>query len=375
MSFTIFLHFSRALLLLITVLMIVTWQVWTKNPRYINELDYEWQTAYVEEHEGRLKTASLLLGKDREAGIEALTELADDLRHIKKRDRLDKFKRTTLTRLMSAHAGQGDLDKALEYADEQLAFDDRDLMHIVTRALLLERIPGRAEEAEQILAELTERIPRFYRGAVAYSTLLVRRGRVAEAIDITMHAADLGLMDVPLEKWNLYWDPGGGWASKRRMTMDMSPTHKPDEYWCSVKLPRDVKGLRKFRIDLPSTASLHLVDWKIGFIAAKDGDERDHVVLIDGLEGVERISQMIEEGGGVRAEGGLDAYLSYDVPEEFAAVEGQITIRFQGTMRRSIPRAMRRLADDEELMAQVRAQFEADGRGDVFERFLVLARS
>ncbi len=95
----------------------------------------------------------------KEERIKRLESFANDLKIVKRQDRLGPIKRETMGILSKAYEELGKLEKALHWADMWVAFDERDLYAQVRKAQLMCRIPELTNEGKDLLARLYKKVP------------------------------------------------------------------------------------------------------------------------------------------------------------------------------------------------------------------------
>jgi hypothetical protein len=159
-------------LLATTALALVTTCAWSVSAPRVDEFGRTLWDSHVRVPGNRLKVAiaDLEQGRD-ESGVRAIETLLIDLEETRPGDRLAPIKAGAYRALATHDANANRLEHAVDWLDQWLSFDERNLDVQVERATLLQRIPERSGEAERTLSALHERFPEAASVQRAYSEM------------------------------------------------------------------------------------------------------------------------------------------------------------------------------------------------------------
>lgn len=313
-------HFVRFLLLIISLLAIWIIYVWIFKPSIVRDLDANLVSNYMEGYELLLHKADSLITKGEiENAIINLEILLEEIKDIKKHDRLDPIKRVTLEKLAQMYIQKGDLNQALILLETWVAFDENDLFAQVELAQLLNKIPGRKLDGLKIIEEYYEKVPTFTPIVDTYINLLLDKGEKTKALLATYRLSKAVENLVDKLNWQIFWDDGSGFNIKQSATIQP----KWDSNGLinvSYLLPKGL--IKRFRIDIPSYMRLNLVNSSIYF---QEGSKEVSILLSEVLLRHHHVNLTLE---GNIVTNGKDPYFFFNIPEGMG-MNAQVKIVFR----------------------------------------------
>jgi hypothetical protein len=164
-------------------------------------LDRKWNGPYYR----RFDEAAAL--KNPQAAVAAMTQLAADLQHVGRQDHLAAKRTQTYEWLCNAAETSGDLDKAIDWMQQSVAFDDHHSVLTQTRlARLLCRDPGKRVEGVGMLEGLTALFPSHPLVVPPLVEGLAAIGRVQQAWEYLRAATEAPQGNL----WVVLWNTGDG---------------------------------------------------------------------------------------------------------------------------------------------------------------------
>ncbi len=333
-------HLTIFLLFLMSLMAITIAYIWIFNPLVIRNLDAFVISRYTSKTKSQLHQANTLIakGKDEDA-LRILKSITEELKDIKKQDRLAPIKQKTINKIVQVYTKRKEFKDALKWLDIWLAFNDRDLVAQVKRAKLLTKIPGREMDGEKIISELYDKVPMFHDVVFSHIDILIKNRKYTEAYLAAYNystSLDLQIADM---NWEVYWDTGKNF--NRSQKKKVNPTRDNFGYLnFSTIIPRG--SLKHFRIDYPSNVKLLISNATISF----DDSVQKSSLLLENL--VVRWNNIISSDKGIFLTDGQYPYLYFEVPEGMG-INGEVKIIFRAKISAAIPKKLSNLLSDSKI--------------------------
>jgi tetratricopeptide (TPR) repeat protein len=246
---------------------------------------------------------------EQEDGLRALSALAEDLRDVRLRTRLQAVRTRTLDQLGGALLAAGRHDEAMQWTQELLEYDPRDFPALVRRAELHRRA-GNDE------AELADIRAAFHVGGATgqasgpFIGAMARHGLREELATSLLRLGRSGPLQLPARGWQLRWTeaPGSSYGSIVNLTPQIDPG--TGRLRCAAPMQAGVSAAaHQIRVDLPQGVHASLQDLQLE-VTLEDGSQR--------TLGAPQIVQAhhLETTGdaGFRAEGMPDPFVVFESP-------------------------------------------------------------
>lgn len=247
------------------------------SPEFVDELGDEFASRYILRRERRLSDALKDLREQPAQGIVALENVLAELSEIHRGDRAGRLKESAFSHLTKALEEDDQLQKALEYYDAWVAYDERNVIALTRRAVLLHRTPGRRAEGLTALAELRARVPEVRDVAVQYAEMLHARDRHVDAWRVQLEQIAFGRGGSargPSKGWFIYWRDDREFSRERSFSLNLEI--EPDgRFRAEFPIPPEAAYLR---LDAPSKLPMIIVEPMLE-VRRKEGVE--HVNLLE----------------------------------------------------------------------------------------------
>jgi len=335
---------GRLLLLLMSLLALSIAFSWRSNRSIVRRIDAYIIRSYTNKRELQLKEANLFIaaGQNQEA-IKVLENFIEELRDIRKHDRLDPIKRIAMAKLVQLYITMNDFNQALRLLETWIAFDERDLFAQVELAELLGRIPGRATDGVRIITDHYEKVPTFLPVVDAYINLLLDNDQNTEALLVSYRYAKATEILIPKRNWELFWDNGSSFNAKE--SERITPIRDKDGYiTISYLLPKG--QIKRVRIDCPAGMRLRIKHSMMNF---NDGSNEVSFLLKDVVLGHHDIILTVEDD---LVTNGKDPYFYFDVPEGIGNNE-QVKVVFRAKVLIRPPERLNTLLLDSKVRKQI----------------------
>ena len=284
---------------------------WGQLRRHVVKLD----ASLIQRHtEGPTESfeaalADLRAGEE-EKGLDALTDLAEDLRDVRLGTRLAGVRTNTLDQLSARHLAADRNEEAMAWTEELLEYNPRDFPALVRRAELHRRAGNDA-------AELVDIDAAFKVGAAPgpaigpFIDAMARRGQREELATALLGLGHAGPLVLPVGGWEFRWSNGAN--SNYAITIDLLPEKVEGTGFLrggTRKLPNRAATIQQMRVDLPQGIHAKLRSVTVE-LSIQDGTKR----IID-LTNSLRMSHLTEmDGGWLLADGRPDPYIVMQSPE------------------------------------------------------------
>jgi hypothetical protein len=161
MSFTQFANLSLATLWSATLVILLIVFAWITSPDLVNKVDQYFRHIYLYDQVDRYH---LILEKYEQTNDHAeittdLINLLVDLEEIQKVDELESTKRTAFAQLTRALLRQGQFTLAIQWVDQWLVFDPKDIEALLARARILYLDPTTRADGEHQLDLIKTQFP------------------------------------------------------------------------------------------------------------------------------------------------------------------------------------------------------------------------
>ncbi len=174
----ILIHSAKAVNLILTCFFIVVFLMWIFTPDRIDNIDKQIVEKYTKEYKLRYKSGINKINEgDITDGIKELEELLNDLKDIKKGDRLDHIKRKCMRKLVKELIHVGRSKRARILIEQWKEFDKNDIFSHLEYANLLIQNPDTREQGDKLLMELLKQYPC---GLILKSFLLMKQNSLSE---------------------------------------------------------------------------------------------------------------------------------------------------------------------------------------------------
>jgi hypothetical protein len=242
--------------------------VWNGPPERLERvekwLDRKWSGPYFRRYD------EAATAKNPQAAVAAMTQLAADLQHVGRQDHLAPKRTQVYDWLSNAAEASGDLDKAIDWMRQSVAFDNHSVLTQVRLAGLLCRLPEKRPDGIDLLENLAALFPSHPLVVPRLVEALAAIGRVQEAWDY-LRAATLTPQG---NLWIVLWNTGDAFdLGSRRCELLQVVEH--GVLRLRFKVAEDVIGLQLWAPDFSSALMLE------PRLCATVGDERMSLDLGD----------------------------------------------------------------------------------------------
>lgn len=241
----------RAVFLLSTLVCATLAAVWPWIYPSISKLDWILVKLHTRDAQDAFERArdELEAGRD-SAALGILGALAEDLKGVRRGDRLSSLRTSTLDLLAETHQNASRWEESLLWTNALLDYDPRDFVSMLRRVDLLE-VLGRSDQA------FLEMQAAFALGSTSgparlkYIDMLSARG---ERELLARALFDLGLrgpLYVPLQGWELMWCSGDDMDFRSSAKLRLDRDSADGLITASSPVPGEPATVRGLRIDLP----------------------------------------------------------------------------------------------------------------------------
>lgn len=244
---------------------------------------------------------------EQEDGLRALSALAEDLRDVRLRTRLQAVRTRTLDQLGGALLAAGRNDEAMQWTEELLEYDPRDFPALVRRAELHRRAGNDESELADIRAAFhvggaTGQASGPFIGAMA------RHGLREELATSLLRLGLSGPLRLPSRGWQLRWTeaPGSSYGS----TMNLIPQFDPGTGRLRCTAPMQAGkavAAQRIRVDLPQRVHASVQDLQLK-VTLEDGSQR----TLGAPQIVQTHHLVTTDSPGFRAEGSPDPFVVFE---------------------------------------------------------------
>lgn len=298
------LNVIRALFLAASVACAGTAYIWRQHPSLVERLDTYLVERYVHDAQHDLELAKdLAAAGSRAEAIATLEARVPELRSAQRGDRLEASRIEALGLLADLLAEEGQDERALAYAEELFAHDERDLLNALRRARLLGRLDRHLEalgalEGAARVGGASPPIARAFLGALA------RAGDGDRALQFILDLGKRGPLELASGPWDAFLFPVEGPQQRVREDLDLDLSLS----W-SVAVEGGASPLSKVRLDLPAGAPLVLDELSVRLVHGDGGETRF------GLEQLLRLNDLTRTEERLRYSEGADPFVLLEVPE------------------------------------------------------------
>lgn len=283
----------------ISLLACATLLLWQLGGTWVDQFDVFVVKKYQENYQKRLDSAVSTAARSPKEGVVLLGQFLDDVSEIKKKDRLDRVKRTAFVTIIKVLNNTDRQEEALAWAERWAEFDDRDLFAQVWRAKLMRTSPGRLEEGWLLISEWYRKIPHSSLIANEYAEYLLGRENFTDAFLVAYRLFEQQ-DSLTGQTWQVFWDMGSG-LQKKDVVPEIDASGR-----LSFRL--DVPaGIVSLRIDPPTNSRISLVDPVLTDNETAPGKSFSLMDIPLGL------SQMVRNERTLVTTGGNDPYFSWDM--------------------------------------------------------------
>ncbi|MEM9378316.1 MAG: hypothetical protein AAGB93_00105 [Planctomycetota bacterium] len=342
------LHYARLVCLVAAILFGATAYAWRNHADLIQRVD-DWIVRQYEHDPARdaRRAADLIEAGRKDDALRILESRVPKLRGVLRGDRLESVRIRSLELISDLLAERGELERALEFADELHGLDDRDLFNALRRARLMERLE-RGDDAREIrtwAAAVGARNPEI-RAAVTEAML-----RDGDADGLLRMLLGLGRRGQLGGSWELRLD--GKRLASGEPDIDIDGALR----W-SVELDRDPLPIRHVRVDLPREYHAKVSDVQVRLVAG------DATVAALGLDVAERVMGLDAIHGTLVASGARDPFFLLVLPEELRSAE--VTgIELTASVRENLGEEVRALVEGAPALADRAALVDEFGSAAV----------
>ncbi len=330
---------------------------WTKYPEHVDKLD-EW-IVEASQHEARRELQSARKAQEDgepEVAVEHLLNVAEVTEGIKRGDRLESVRAPSLMALRDHYHRTGDLEKALEWANQLHELDERNLPNELARARLMGALQM-PEESLALLAWLNDLTQGQDEYGLAYFDQLVRAEQGKEAVELLLQMEKAHGLTRPMKAWEIRYRQTGT-PNPAALTFDLKG-EKSVRGGVEVEVAAD--SLTDVRIDAPRGASIFLQDPTL-VLSLNDGSE---VKL--GLEDITRLNHLNEADGGLLCRSQQDPFMVWSAPElpAGAVITGAV---FQAGLRPILPERLYEFLSSDlgtQSLQEVAAEHQAGAGTDI----------
>lgn len=291
---------------------------WLFGGASLNQIDKHIVSSYVEKHQKLYTTALEHVNGNKDKAIEILEDLLARLKTIKKMDRLAPIKRKSLSLLTKVLSNKGQYTRALFWAEQWIAFDEKDLFAQSRRGRIIYLTPGREGEGTEILADLFARSPESEVITEAYAEILLKQGLHTDAFIAysTMYHTNTHNQE---KFWKVYWSFGDGFDANNmnRLIPELVNHNK------TVLNFQLHGGVKKLRIDPPPYSRIEIFEPKLFF--EKDDAEEALPLWTIPLH----FHQISQDGSILKTFGKNDPYFYWALPER--RINIKFEFQFSGT--------------------------------------------
>ena len=360
---------ARIALALVSLCGLATIAVWIAYPGLVHALDERLKASYVGAQEEQLQRITEGLDDPAVGGdLRALQRLLDDLREVRKRDRLAPIKRAALHLLGQQHQAAGNTAGALAAYADMIELDDKDIEARIERASLLYEIPERRSQGEELITALYRRIPSAPIVAQRFLEVAADRRDLGAATRAAYDIYATSRSRLQLEGWRLFWDTGEGFSAAS--VLHARPQGMiENRLTLAARIAAELETLEAFRIDPPAGVCIVLSAISVEFRGA--GQE----LTASSRNVTFRVARELRPGTLLikpKTPTGSNFFL-FRLPEALALEHG-IEVTIQASVMPWIPQQLEELATEAGLADATRQRLQdptRPGLGEFFERLAV----
>jgi tetratricopeptide (TPR) repeat protein len=356
MPFSRFLNVLRVLFLGVCIVAVGARVAWTYHPEKVDELD-QWiikKSQQAVRSQLELAKESLAAG-DTDAATAHLEKVAEGTADTKRGDRLEEVRTDALTALRDVSYREGNVEEALEWANQLHMLDERILPNELARAKLFGAL-GMLEESKSVFELLDDVTQGNGVYQLAYFDQLIQASQGKEALELLFRMSSGNGLARPLSDWKmLYRSANAPWSKAKFFDLagDVSVSG-------AIELDAPVDSLLGVRLDPPANTTFVVEDPKLVFLL-EDGTD-----FTLELSDVGRARHMEKMPTGWR--GTAKAAPNYVINKPQVPGESQIVgIRFAAEVQPALSEAVKEFLESDlgaRAMEEMAADHQAGGGTD-----------
>lgn len=251
LNLTVFANLFRAILLLFIIATIAIAILWKYNRPAIDNFQNYLVAEYTAYYQDEFNKCLALLKEDNAKGIKALEEFLVSNKNIKRQDRLYPLKREAYARISKALEEKGDRVGAINWLEQWIAIEKRDIEAQYYLASLMLGTSGLSEKGAIKLKALHQKVPTTKLYTKQDIDTLLNNKRYADAF-LLLETLIPTSESLTQKEWQVFWSTGDSFNVNQ--VVKILPSYSADKSMeMMFHLP---PGARKVRIAPPPSIPL-----------------------------------------------------------------------------------------------------------------------